>query len=82
MFPPCGASRLVLPAVAHQQIPLPPDEVYGIWKAVEDLDFEDTHGAFFGRDTRGASKQRVLDSAKLFIDFMGYSAHPIHKVQL
>jgi len=60
-------------------IPLPPDEVYGIWKAVADLDFEDTHGAFWTRDTRGESKKRVLDSAKLFIKFMGYHDHEIHQ---
>ncbi|KAL1913776.1 hypothetical protein Sste5344_000043 [Sporothrix stenoceras] len=63
-------------------IPLPPEEVYQIWKSVEDLDFEDTHGAFITRDTRGESKQRMLDSAKLFIKFMGYIDHPIHKVTL
>ena len=56
--------------------------MYQIWKSVEDLDFEDTHGAFVTRDTRGASKQRMLDSAKLFIKFMGYVDHPIHKVVL
>ncbi|KAJ9138228.1 Metallo-beta-lactamase superfamily protein [Pleurostoma richardsiae] len=60
-------------------IPLPPDEVYGIWKAVADLDFEDTHGAFWTRDTRGRSKERVLESAKLVVRFMGYPDHAIHK---
>ncbi|KAH1399262.1 hypothetical protein KXV53_005286 [Aspergillus fumigatus] len=34
-------------------IPLPPDDVHGIWKAIEDIDFEDTHGAFTGQDARG-----------------------------
>jgi hypothetical protein len=60
------------------QIPLPPDEVHGIWKAVADLDFEDTHGAFLTRDTRGNSKERVLQSAQLFIRFIGYPEHVIH----
>ncbi|OAA61048.1 metallo-beta-lactamase superfamily protein [Niveomyces insectorum RCEF 264] len=63
-------------------IPLPPSDVYNIWKAIEDLDFEDTHGAFIKRDTRGRSKQRMLESAQLFINFMGYVDHPIHKVTL
>jgi hypothetical protein len=62
------------------QIPLPPEEVYQIWKAVANLDFEDTHGAFWSRDTRGESKKRMLDSAKLFIKFMGYDKHEIHKI--
>lgn len=59
-------------------IPLPPDEVHKIWQAVADLDFEDTHGAFWGRDTRGNSRQRVLDSAQLFVRFMGHTDHKIH----
>lgn len=61
------------------QVPLPPDEVHGIWKGVADLDFEDTHGAFWGRDTRGRSRERVLESAKLVVRFMGYVDHAIHK---
>ncbi|KAK4937276.1 hypothetical protein LTR10_022033 [Elasticomyces elasticus] len=63
-------------------IPLPPEEVYGIWKSVAGLEFEDTHGAFWSRDTRGQSKKRVLDSAKIFIRFMGYTDHAIHKMTL
>ncbi|KAL2208519.1 metallo-beta-lactamase superfamily protein [Sarocladium strictum] len=63
-------------------IPLPPDEVHNIWKAVKDLDFEDTHGAFMTRDTRGRSKQRLLESAKLIVRFMGYSEHTIHQETL
>jgi hypothetical protein len=53
--------------------------VHGIWKAVADLDFEDTHGAFWRRDTRGKSKERVLESAQLIVKFMGYPDHAIHK---
>lgn len=60
-------------------IPLPPDEVHHIWKAIADLDFEDTHGAFWGRDTRGNSKKRVLESAQLVVRAMGYLDHSIHQ---
>jgi hypothetical protein len=56
--------------------------VYNIWKSVEHLDFEDAHGAFWRRDTRGSSKKRMLDSAKLYIKFMGYHDHEIHKAEL
>ncbi|OXV08953.1 hypothetical protein Egran_03284 [Elaphomyces granulatus] len=59
-------------------IPLHPDEIHNIWKAIKDLDFEDTHGAFLGRDTRGNSKRRVLDSAKIIIKAMGHPTHAIH----
>ena len=66
-------------ASGRGQIPLPPDEVHGIWKAVADLDFEDTHGAFWARDTRGRSKERVLESAKIMVRFMGYASHAIQE---
>lgn len=64
------------------QIPLPPDEVHKIWKAVAGLDFEDTHGAFRGRDTRGNSKKRMLESAQLIVRSMGYLEHEIHKEEV
>ncbi|KAF2465670.1 metallo-beta-lactamase domain-containing protein [Lindgomyces ingoldianus] len=60
-------------------IPLAPDLVHGIWQAVADLDFEDTHGAFLLKDTRGRSKERLLDSAKMFVNSMGHWEHAIHK---
>jgi len=60
------------------QIPLPPEAVHQIWKTIAHLDFEDTHGAFWGRDTIGESKKRVLDSAKIYVKSMGYIDHPIH----
>lgn len=66
-------------AETHLQIPLPPDEVHTIWKAVADLDFDDTHGAFLGRDTRGNSKQRMLESAQIFVRSAGHLDHAIHK---
>ncbi|KAJ9297493.1 hypothetical protein DTO271G3_4268 [Paecilomyces variotii] len=59
-------------------IPLPPDEVHNIWKAIKDFDFDDAHGAFVGQDTRGNSRKRVLDSAKLVVKSMGYGDHAIH----
>ncbi|KAL2009922.1 hypothetical protein VTN00DRAFT_5729 [Thermoascus crustaceus] len=59
-------------------IPLPPDEVHNIWKAIRDTDFEDAHGAFVGQDTRGDSRRRVLESAKLIVKNMGYVGHAIH----
>ncbi|GKT88915.1 metallo-beta-lactamase family protein [Colletotrichum tofieldiae] len=59
-------------------IPLSPEAVHGIWKAVAALDFEDAHSAFAGRDARGDAKKRLLESAQLFVRSIGYSDHPIH----
>ncbi|PGH31820.1 hypothetical protein GX50_05424 [[Emmonsia] crescens] len=63
-------------------IPLPPDDVHAIWKAVADLDFDDTHGAFWGRDTIGQSKKRLLESAQIYIRFAGYVDHAIHQEKI
>lgn len=59
------------------QIPLSPDEIHGIWKAIKDLDFEDTHGAFLGQEIRGNSKERVLESAKIVVRASGHLQHPL-----
>ncbi|KAG5298134.1 metallo-beta-lactamase [Histoplasma ohiense] len=63
-------------------IPLPPDDVYGIWKAIVDLDFDDTHGAFWERDTIGQSKKRLLESAQIYVKSAGYADHAIHQVKI
>jgi hypothetical protein len=61
------------------QIPLHPDAVHNIWKAIKDVDFEDVHGAFVGQETKGNSKKRVLDSAKIYVKAVGYLDHAIHQ---
>ncbi|KAF7591357.1 hypothetical protein BBP40_001635 [Aspergillus hancockii] len=58
-------------------IPLPPDDVHGIWKAIKDIDFDDTHGAFTGQEIKGNSKARVLESAKIIVRASGYPEHAI-----
>ncbi|KAA8649855.1 putative metallo-beta-lactamase domain protein [Aspergillus tanneri] len=60
-------------------IPLPPDEVHKIWKAIAHTEFDDTYGAFEGGETFGNSKRRVLDSAKIIVKAMGYLDHAIHQ---
>ncbi|KAE8136689.1 beta-lactamase-like protein [Aspergillus pseudotamarii] len=62
-------------------IPLPPDEVHNIWKAVEDLDFDDIRGGFMGTEVNGNCRQRVLESAKIFVKSMGHLEHTIHEEQ-
>ncbi|KAL2216261.1 putative metallo-beta-lactamase domain protein [Thermoascus aurantiacus ATCC 26904] len=59
-------------------IPLPPDAIHTIWKAIKDIDFDDAHGAFVSQDTRGDSRRRVLESAKRIVAAMGYVGHAIH----
>ena len=59
------------------QIPLSPDAIHGIWNAIKDLDFEDTHGAFMGQEIRGNSKERVLESAKIVVRASGHLQHPL-----
>ncbi|KAL1966706.1 hypothetical protein VTN77DRAFT_3903 [Rasamsonia byssochlamydoides] len=58
-------------------IPLHPSAIHQIWKSLQDLDFDDTHAAFLGRDTRGNSRKRVLGSAKIIVKAMGYGDHEI-----
>ncbi|KAL3464073.1 beta-lactamase-like protein [Aspergillus heterothallicus] len=60
-------------------IPLSADDVHVIWKAIRHTDFEITRGAFVGMDTDTDSKNRFLDSAKIFVKAMGYLDHAIHQ---
>ncbi|KAL2835214.1 beta-lactamase-like protein [Aspergillus cavernicola] len=60
-------------------IPLSADDVHGIWKAIKHTNFDITRGAFIGMDTDTDSKQRLLDSAKIFVKAMGYLDHAIHQ---
>lgn len=78
----CTPSSLPLfysPRTKREKIPLPPEKVIGIWKAVKNYDFTTTHGAFNGMDVRDEKlKGRVLESAKIFVKAMGYHDDPIH----
>ncbi|KAJ5364523.1 beta-lactamase-like protein [Penicillium cataractarum] len=58
-------------------IPLSPDEIHGIWNAIKDLEFEDTHGAFLGQEIRGNSKRNILESAKIVVRASGHRQHPL-----
>ena len=53
--------------------------MHNIWKAIKDTEFDDAHAAFMGLDTRGNSKKRMLESAKIFVRSMGYLDHAIHQ---
>ncbi|KAF2088164.1 hypothetical protein K490DRAFT_64836 [Saccharata proteae CBS 121410] len=54
-------------------LPLPPSEVFGIWKAIRDFEFEATHGAFVGMDVRrGDVKKAILESMKIQVRYEGH----------
>ncbi|KAH9879019.1 hypothetical protein J1614_002454 [Plenodomus biglobosus] len=49
-------------------IPLPPDKVHGIWKALKPFDFDSTFGGFAGQNlSRPDLKEQVLQSMKIFL---------------
>ncbi|PWW73292.1 hypothetical protein C7212DRAFT_353919 [Tuber magnatum] len=54
-------------------IPMPPQAIVNIWKALKSYKFTTTHGAFTGMDVRDSRvKARLLESAKIAIRAMGY----------
>ncbi|KAL2400433.1 hypothetical protein ABEF95_006469 [Exophiala dermatitidis] len=70
-------------------IPLPPDTVLQIWKALKPFDFKATYGVmakisnvFEKPDQTPSLKERVLQSAKIAVKAMGYSEHSIFAEQL
>lgn len=69
------------------RIPMHPDAVWRIWRAVKELDFHTCFGAFKGQDVRttdgessrgtGGVKGRLLESAKIYVRAMGYKGHAV-----
>lgn len=54
-------------------IPLPPNEIHGIWKALKPFEFDTTYGGFPGQNvTRKDLKKQVLESMKIFIKIGGH----------
>ncbi|KAI9874451.1 MAG: hypothetical protein M1830_009738, partial [Pleopsidium flavum] len=59
-------------------IPLPPDEILKMWRALRPLVFSTTHGAFVGMDVRDKRvKERVLQSMKIQVRAEGYKSHEL-----
>jgi hypothetical protein len=59
-------------------IPLGPDSILGIWRAVKGLEFESTHGLIPNMDVRDEDmKKRVLESMKIQVRHMGYDRHAL-----
>jgi len=61
-------------------IPLAPDAIYKIWKAIEPFEFETTHGGFPGQDIRRKGlKKEVLESMKIWVRTAGWDDAQILK---
>lgn len=59
-------------------IPLPPDDILRIWRAVRPFEFGTTHGAFVGMDVRDKElKGRMLESMKIQVRGEGWEKHEI-----
>ena len=59
-------------------IPLGPEEVWAIWKALRGFEWTVTHGLFLGWDVRGDDvKARLLESMKIHVRRMGWGEHEI-----
>lgn len=55
-------------------IPLPCEEVFGMWSILKNHDFTSTHGAFVGADILDPNiKQRVLESMKIQTLYAGWA---------
>ena len=64
-------------------IPLPPDAIHGIWKAVKPFQFSATYGSFIGQNVRGKDlKKRLLESMKIVIKTAGWVDHSIYNESL
>lgn len=59
-------------------IPLPPDTIHNMWKAVKPYDFTATHGLFTGWDIRDENvKKSVLESMKIQVRNQGFAQHAL-----
>ncbi|KAL9032287.1 MAG: hypothetical protein Q9180_006593, partial [Flavoplaca navasiana] len=61
-------------------IPLTPDDIMTIWRAVKTFDFDTTYGAFNGMTVSDANmKVRILMSMKIQVRSMGWKDHELLK---
>jgi len=59
-------------------IPLPPDTIHDMWKAVKPYDFTVTHGLFQGWTIADENvKQSVLESMKIQVRKQGFAEHAL-----
>ncbi|KAH8883816.1 metallo-beta-lactamase family protein [Thozetella sp. PMI_491] len=64
-------------------IPLNADEIARMWRILKRYDFRSTHGAFITTDVEDDQiKQRVLDSMRIQVKYMGWESHPFMEESL
>ena len=60
------------------QLPLSPDAILGIWKALGSFNFDTVFGGFPNQVIRSEdAKKRVLESMKIFIKSAGHFNHQL-----
>lgn len=64
-------------------IPLPPQKIHGIWKALKPFEFDTSYGGFPGQNvSRPDLKAQVLESMKIFLRTAGHEKAEIHNETL
>ncbi|KAK7204966.1 metallo-beta-lactamase [Myxozyma melibiosi] len=63
-------------------IPLSPDAVFDIWKALKPFNFEIMHGGWADKVVKTDVKKRLLESCKIFVEKMGYTQHAVFEEEL
>lgn len=75
---PNGANTFAFMWSIPNYIPLGPDEILRMWDILKEYSFTSAHGAFVGQDVEDVHvKDRVLESMKIQVKFMGYKDHPL-----
>ncbi|KAL9128780.1 MAG: hypothetical protein Q9217_002609 [Psora testacea] len=75
---PPGQTTFVFQWSIPNGIPLPPDQIHQIWRAIKPFDFNTTYGAFTGMEVRDEElKKRVLDSMKIQVRGEGWAKHEL-----
>lgn len=55
-------------------IPLAPDKIHGIWKALKPFDFTESYGGFMGQNNKRPDlKKQLLESMKIFVRTAGHT---------
>ncbi len=63
-------------------IPLPPNTIFDMWKAIAPFSFNTTHGPFISIDVRDkALKKRMLESMQIQVRTGGWKTHEIFDQQ-
>ena len=80
---PPGQTTFVFQWSIPNSIPLPPDQILQIWRAIAPFDFHTTYGAFSAMDIRDKDlKKRTLESMKIQARGEGWNEHEIFECEI